>query len=56
MVDEEIYDSQKNYFENQGIEREKIEINIKNMSEEDSVDLKKLYKKLAMKFHPDKFA
>lgn len=56
VVDEEIYDSQKNYFENQGIEREKIEINIKNMSEEDSVDLKKLYKKLAMKFHPDKFA
>ncbi len=55
IIDQEWFESQKEYFENQNTEREKIEENIKNMSENDSVEFKKLYKKLAMKFHPDKF-
>ena len=56
VIDQETFEEQKEYFENQSTEREKIEENIRNMSEEDFDDLKKLYKKLAMKFHPDKFA
>jgi len=55
IVDEETFDTKKDYFENQEVEKGKIEFNIKSMSEEDLIDMKKLYKKLAMKFHPDKF-
>lgn len=56
IIDQKWFEEQKEYFENQNTEKEKIEENIKNMSEIDFVDFKKLYKKLAMKFHPDRFA
>lgn len=55
-INQESFKEQKEYFENQNTEKDKIEKNIIHMSEEDFVDFKKLYKKLAMKFHPDKFA
>ena len=56
IIDEEEFESQKEYFENQNTQREKIEETTKNITEDDLLELKKLYKKLAMKFHPDKFA
>lgn len=47
---------QEKYFDEQGKEKKKLEKNEEKLSIEDKWFLKKLYKKLVMMFHPDRFA
>ncbi len=55
-VNEEDVKEQKKYYNEKKNEKEKLEKNEEKLSIEDKWFLKKLYKKLVMMFHPDRFA
>lgn len=55
-IDKIEVDRQKQYYKEQMQEQIKIENKKSKLNEEENINIKKLYKKLMMKFHPDKYA
>ncbi len=55
-IDDELFNETNSYYESQKIEYSKIQDKENKLSEDQKHDIKKIYRQLMMRFHPDKFA